>query len=173
VSEPDCLNCRRLMNALEAVQRDLENVEVELRVKRSQLTKARNELDAESEDDPQARDARTVFTYWRCRLKPLAKTFKGKRQRAVLEMLKTYSVLDLMDAIDGAKVTAKLEFICRDASIVDRYRCAAAAHAAWLDRALHGERVRFEVTEELVREGIVVLAALRAGVEPVGSEAAA
>lgn len=166
-TEPQCLNCVRLARALEAARLDLENAEVELRVKRAQLTKLRNEVEAEADEDPSAADARAVFVYWRGRVRPLAKTFNGKRRKAVVDQLKAYTVLDLIDAIDGAKATAKyaaqseLEFICRDATIVDRYRCAAAAHAAWQDRALHGLHGRFEVTEELVREGIELLSALR------------
>src|SRR4051812_3245747 len=101
MAEPECLNCVRLSRALDAVRCDLENVEVELRVKRAQLTKLRN-VEA-TDDEPNARDARTVFVYWRARLRPLAKTFNGKRRKAVLDQLKAYTVLDIFDAIDGAK----------------------------------------------------------------------
>jgi hypothetical protein len=171
----ECLNCVRLSRALEAATRDVGNLEVELRVKRATITKLHKELEGQADDEVSAKDARAVFVYWRCRLHPMAKTFAGKRRRAVLDRLadkpEPYTVLDLMDAIDGACVDAKypamkeLEYICRDGTIVDRYRSAAAAHAAWQDRALQGLAGPFEVTEELVSEGIEILSAQRAPVE--------
>jgi hypothetical protein len=126
----ECLNCVRLARANEALQRDLENVEVELRVKRAQLTRLRNESEEADESSDLHKQAKVVFLYWKLRCRPNAKTFKGDRQKAVMARLREgYTVFDLMRAIDGAVVGAyvdvkgvrhdDLELICRDAKYVE------------------------------------------------------
>jgi hypothetical protein len=91
----------------------LESAEVELRAKRSIITKLKGEIEelqaAASPAD--VNDvAEAVFAYWRARLHPNAKSFKGKRRAHVLERLndrpKPYSCLDLLNAVDGAVVSA-------------------------------------------------------------------
>jgi predicted Fe-S protein YdhL (DUF1289 family) len=156
LEEPVCLGCLRLQKALDAALIDIDNLNVDLLVKRRQLREARGENETRADEHPLGDDAEAVFVYWKLRLHPQAKSFKGKRRAHVLARLaESYTVLDLLRAVDGAVVDAwtgpngvrhdDLEFICRDPSTTDRFIKAAVAdgrrrEAAWWAGLTDGER---------------------------------
>lgn len=95
---------------------------------RSSKSKALKALSTSSTDEL------LVFDYWRQETGHLKAQFDTKRQRAVRERLKDYSVDDLRRAVDGCLLTPHnqgkndrgevyddLELICRDAAHVDRF----------------------------------------------------
>lgn len=152
MDEPECLNCRRLerdlARALDARTKaiiDIENLEVELRVKRAQNAKLAKELEVQRDEDPSLADAKAVYTYWVARLAPKARSFKNKRRKAVLDRLKDgYTLVDLLHAIDGVALgvpypnMTELEYICRDETIVDRFRTARDLQWRKLSQAFDG-----------------------------------
>lgn len=158
-----CLDCQRLRADLESALRardnairgrdaaviDMQNLEAELRAKRSIISKLRGELEDKADENEANSDAYAVFVYWKGRLHPSAKSFKGKRRANVLARLaEGYTISDLMMAVDGAVVDAwtgpngvrhdDLEFICRDPSTTDRFIKAAKAREGKVDEWLLG-----------------------------------
>jgi hypothetical protein len=137
----------RALKGLDAAQRDIENLEVERRVDRMQKAKLKAELEQQDDETAENTPAQAVFAYWRARCHPQAKTFKGKRRRAVLDRLREgWGVLDLIRAVDGAVEGARvdehghrwdeLELICRDEGNLRRFMSYGLGFERKLDRAM-------------------------------------
>lgn len=137
----------RALRGMDAAQRDIENLETERRVQRAQMGKLKAELEQQEDGAPENDTAQAVFAYWRVRCHPQAKTFKGKRRRAVLDRLREgWGVLDLMRAVDGAVEGARvdehghkwdeLELICRDEGNLRRFMAYGLAYERKIDAAM-------------------------------------
>jgi hypothetical protein len=125
----------RLLQAAETIH----GLELELRQKRSTITKLRGEQtdkDSRSQLRPHAED---VFQHWKQHISPKARVFSGKRLKVVIDRLAELPEdvegrkQEIFEAILGAKDHAytnpktgvrydDLELICRDDSYVQRFR---------------------------------------------------
>lgn len=139
--DPDKQEIARLRAALNAVRVDLANAEVDLAVKRRQITEMKGLLHEKVVTSEYMTHAHEVFDYWcaHCRPGSTRIIFGDKRKKAVLARLRDgYTADDLMEAIDGAAVDAytnekgitydDLELICRDETKVDMFVKRARAH---------------------------------------------
>lgn len=171
-----CDNCAQLREQLERQQlgvdellNDLKNAEVALRVERRKVSQLKAELLEQQKKRAERADAQVVFDYWNQALKGgRCKTMAGKREKVVMDRLaEGYEIIDLIEAIDGARIDAfrkdgktfnELELICRDATNVDRFREAYAIYEARVQDAVEtmvwGQPVPWSPTpgERLVAE---------------------
>jgi hypothetical protein len=128
-----CLSCQRYQNALDAMELDMANLEVELKGKRRQVKALEKELADRRRTDPHYDTAVRIFDYWRAKCAPNARTFSEDRLKAVLARLRdrdpddktkhAYPPRYLCEAIVGAavdpyvdekgKAHIDLELICR------------------------------------------------------------
>jgi hypothetical protein len=137
----------RALKGLDVAQRDIENLEVERRVQRAQMAKLKADAETDADSAPENDAAQAVFTYWRARCHPAAKSFKGKRRKAVTDRLKDgWGINDLFRAIDGAVEGARvdehghrwdeLELICRDEGNLRRFMTYGVNYERKIDAAL-------------------------------------
>lgn len=146
----DCDGCGRLRRDLEQMSKrfksllvDFENLQVDLTIKRREVTTLRNEVAKRDRQDPvnQAlhHESEAVFAYWKLRCRPGARVFGDKRRKAVLARLRDgYTPVDMCHGIDGACEDAfvdskgkrhdDLELICRDEVKLDSFIQRAYAH---------------------------------------------
>lgn len=87
---------------IEIQREDIQNLERELRTKRGQIRKLREDQDAALRDSPQYEAAMEVLTFWRKMCAPKARELSGKRLEAVMARLRGgYAAAELKQAIVG------------------------------------------------------------------------
>lgn len=128
-----CADCERKDRMIAAMQVDLDNLEVDLKVKRRKITALENELARERHEHPDYHTAQRIFEFWRNKCRPRARSFGADREKAVIARLndkvpgsdeKAYTPRYICEAIVGAyvepfvdpktrKLHNDLELICR------------------------------------------------------------
>jgi len=129
----DCLNCVSLQRRLESMAVDLENLQVELHVKRRRISMLEREIQREREAAVSEPILDALFRYWHliCKRGNRAVKFGKKRREALVDRLREgFAPIQIADAINGAKEAAfekngtrydDLELICRDELHVERF----------------------------------------------------
>lgn len=127
-----CADCERKDRMIAAMQVDLDNLDVDLKVKRRKITSLQNELDEKRRADPQYDTAEQIFRFWQRKCCPKARVFGEDREKAVLARLKdkipgtedqAYPPRYICESILGARVDPyvdpkgkrhnDLELVCR------------------------------------------------------------
>lgn len=154
-----CEGCGALQASLQTIQQQNNQLAEENAALSHQLRRAgmaemalRRQLEKTLEDEPEAEQIRSIITYWKVKLgHPRAKApMGGKRAKIVRAALRTHSVTELKQAIDGLAllpyVTDKgrrptgepsqryddLEYALKDEQRIERFR-------AYWDRAMRAD----------------------------------
>lgn len=125
-----CPDCAELRDQVAALERDL-------RAKRSEITKLRNQLAGPGPTDEARQAARRLFDYWRERCHHEQAKLTPDRERKVLARLRDgYTEEFIRRAIDGAAAAPfrnnhgrpfdDLELICRNGSKLENFAQRAA-----------------------------------------------
>lgn len=98
-----CPNCGVVLPEMEQQQEMILHLERELRGKRAQISRLKNEQGSSGgRNDPYYEDAVKVFGHWREKLAPTAREFSGSRLEKTLARLKAgYTPGELCDSING------------------------------------------------------------------------
>lgn len=128
----------RLTRGIELLAVDLENANVELAVKRRQITQLRHEIEGRVKAGDQGPLVEAAFAYWQKACGHPRARLDHKRAKAIETMLRHRAeagedaLLEVMRAIDGARFDAFVDekgkkhdgiaLICRDEDSFDRMR---------------------------------------------------
>lgn len=99
---PCCPSCGEVLPELENQKLYIENLEKELRVKRSRITRLMAEIAGSNQSNPHWNDARTLYGYWKQLLAPRSRSFGADCQKKVLACFKDgWTLEELQRAVDG------------------------------------------------------------------------
>ena len=127
-----CQDCERKDRMIAALHVDLDNLEVDLKVKRRRITELLRDRDAKILADTKYSVAEEIYAFWRSKCSPKSRAFGSDRAQAVLARLNdkvpgsdelAYTARYICEAIVGAYVDPyvdpkgkrhnDLELICR------------------------------------------------------------
>ena len=142
-----CKECHRLKMLVQALEKDIDNLEADLRGKRAQIKALKSDREKEARNHPQREAIEELFAYWCEKCNHPRSKLDAERTFRLAWGIEHYGMAMSKLAIDGAafdpwvrrrkngtlKKFDELKLIFRDAPQLEDFVCRAdpAALAAW------------------------------------------
>lgn len=145
LANPSCLDCMKFIRMLEAASVDIENAETDLKAKRRRISDLEARLHKQEEQVVVDEQIRRVFELFRIIRNKTNRFRLDKKRRELISTLLNlgYEEIDFRQAFMGVELRAAkhpdgdrhytLNFVCRDADTLEKFRDAYLSHWAQFD----------------------------------------